>query len=473
MIKSMQTVRAGLALIIVFIMFFAPMGLSMPIAEAGGPTTIKLIATASGNTINLNWNAPTSTSGLTGYFIYRSTTSGAQSNTPIRDFPVMQTSYTDTSLSNGTYYYIVKPVYNNSTPGAPSNEANATVGPEGNQSGVTIVFQVGSTTMLVNGTPQTINAPPEIVNGRTFVPLTALVVPLGGQVNYDPANKQVTIHLGATSIDLWIGNTSAQVNGQTKTMDVPPYVSNGRTMLPLGFVTQNLGCQVEWNGATLQVTIRYGTGSAVQTVLANYTGTWEMTRNGEPGHLLVLSQNGSVVTGYQGYDVQSGHPFCGTVSGNTLEGWFYPDQQDQKWRFNVTMSAVGQSFDGLEYYSDSPITVHGQKAGATPPTNTSPGTSSAVASFSGTWDCIQNGESGFKMVLTQSGSQVTGKWDDTGWLVKGTVNGNTLNGQFYLPGDSNSTTNFTITMAANGQSFNGTKYFSNPPWPLSGTKSST
>lgn len=60
-------------------------------------------------------------------------------------------------------------------------------------SGVTVVFQVGSTTMLVNGVSQTIDAPPEIVNGRTFVPLSALVAPLGGQVNYNPANQQVTI----------------------------------------------------------------------------------------------------------------------------------------------------------------------------------------------------------------------------------------------------------------------------------------
>jgi len=360
-------------------------------------------------------------------------------------------------------------------------------------SGVTVVFQVGSTTMLVNGVSQTIDAPPEIVNGRTFVPLSALVAPLGGQVNYNPANQQVTIQLGASSIDLWIGNTSARVNAQTMTLDVAPYISNGRTMLPLGFVTQNLGCQVEWNGATQQVTIRYGTGSATPSVSVNYSGVWEMTKDGEAGHRLVLNQNGNVVTGYQGKDIDSGHDFRGTVSGNTLDGWFLPDQPEHKWQFTVTMSAGGQSFDGFEYYSDSPYNLHGQKAGATPPANSAidtkppvekpsnipddvkpnPGASETTANFSGTWNCAENGESGYTMILTQSGNQVTGSWGNDGWLVNGTVTGNVLNGEFYKADDPNSNTDFTVTMAANGQSFDGLEYYSNPPWTLSGTKSST
>lgn len=488
--RILRPVRAGLALSITLIMLLVFSGMLIPVAEAGGPTSITLVATASGNDVNLSWNAPTSATGLTGYFIYRSAASGGQSSTPIRDFPVMDTSYTDSSLSNGTYYYIIKPLYNNSTTGAPSNEARVVVGPGSSQSsGITIVFQVGSTTMLVNGVPQTIDAPPEIVNGRTFVPLSALVAPLGGQVNYNPANQQVTIQLGASSIDLWIGNTSAQVNGQTKTLDVPPYISNGRTMLPLGFVSQNLGCQVEWNGATLQVTIRYGTASPTQSGTANFAGTWEMTRDGEAGYRLVLTQNGNLVTGYQGSDIQSGHDFRGTVSGNTLDGWFLPDQQEYKWQFKVTMSSSGQSFDGFEYYSDSPYNVHGQKVGSITPANqstnttvagnttntTTPSTGANVttANYSGTWNCTEDGESGHTMVLAQTGNQVTGSWDNDNWLVRGTVTGKVFNGQFYRLDDPNSTTNFTVTMTANGQSFDGLEYYSNPPWPLSGTKVNT
>jgi hypothetical protein len=39
----------------------------------------------------------------------------------------------------------------------------------------------------------------------------------------------------------------AQINGQSKTMDAPPFVSaTGRTMLPLRFIAENLGCEVKW-----------------------------------------------------------------------------------------------------------------------------------------------------------------------------------------------------------------------------------
>jgi hypothetical protein len=40
-------------------------------------------------------------------------------------------------------------------------------------------------------------------------------------------------------------------------MKVVPEIINSRTMLPLRFVTENLGCDVQWNGTTKTITITY------------------------------------------------------------------------------------------------------------------------------------------------------------------------------------------------------------------------
>jgi len=74
--------------------------------------------------------------------------------------------------------------------------------------------------------------------------------------------KKVTVTLGSNIIELWIGKNTAKVNGISKLIDstnskVVPEIINGRTMLPLRFVTENLGATVLWNGDTQMITITY------------------------------------------------------------------------------------------------------------------------------------------------------------------------------------------------------------------------
>ena len=57
-------------------------------------------------------------------------------------------------------------------------------------------------------------------------------------------------------IILFIGKKDAQVFGKAKSNDVAPVAVNGRTMLPARFVAENLGANVEWNGAKNLVTIK-------------------------------------------------------------------------------------------------------------------------------------------------------------------------------------------------------------------------
>jgi hypothetical protein len=70
----------------------------------------------------------------------------------------------------------------------------------------------------------------------------------------------VTISLNATVLELWIGKNQARVNGRYVLIDatnakVVPLIVSGRTMLPVRFVAEQLGADVQWEAATKTITI--------------------------------------------------------------------------------------------------------------------------------------------------------------------------------------------------------------------------
>jgi fibronectin type 3 domain-containing protein len=99
-----------------------------PQPAATAPTAPQsLTATAGNGTVQLSWSAPASTGGaaVTGYNVYRGTSPGGESGTPVAT-SVTTMSFTDNPLTNGTiYYYTVKAV-NSAGPSPSSNEASAT-----------------------------------------------------------------------------------------------------------------------------------------------------------------------------------------------------------------------------------------------------------------------------------------------------------------------------------------------------------
>lgn len=124
------------------------------------------------------------------------------------------------------------------------------------------VLHIGASTFTVNGVKKTLDSPSIIRNGRTLVPIRAIIEALGGTVGWDKATNKATVSLGKTTIGLIIGKSSATVNGTSTPIDsanakVVPQIINGRTMLPLRFVTEHLGATVGWESRTQTITITY------------------------------------------------------------------------------------------------------------------------------------------------------------------------------------------------------------------------
>jgi hypothetical protein len=118
-----------------------------------------------------------------------------------------------------------------------------------------VKIQIGSDIMIVNGNAVQIDAPAEIMNGRTFLPLRAISEALGATVDWIAETQGITVTLGNSTIGLQIGNTSAVVNGTVKTLDAAPYIKNGRTMVPFRVIAEGLGATVEWDPALRIVTV--------------------------------------------------------------------------------------------------------------------------------------------------------------------------------------------------------------------------
>ena len=103
-------------------------------AVAGDLTAKAGVASAA-----LTWTAPASTGGsaITGYNVYKATTAGGESNTPVNSSPLASTArtFTVTGLTNAVGYYFTVKAVNAIGVGAPSNEASATPEGGGDRSG--------------------------------------------------------------------------------------------------------------------------------------------------------------------------------------------------------------------------------------------------------------------------------------------------------------------------------------------------
>ena len=101
----------------------------MPLPTAGPPPSApgSLTGTGGYGTSALTWTAAVSGSGIGNYNVYRSSTSGFIPTTANRIAQPSGTSYTDSGLTGGTFYYLVTAEDVNHLVGPPSNEALVTV----------------------------------------------------------------------------------------------------------------------------------------------------------------------------------------------------------------------------------------------------------------------------------------------------------------------------------------------------------
>lgn len=108
---------------------------------------------------------------------------------------------------------------------------------------------IGKTECIVNKQEFSLDAVPfrDQVTGTTMLPLRFMGDLLGAEVTWRGSDQTVIFTIGDKIVQLNIGRTTALVNGEPVKLAVAPANIGGRTMVPLRFVSENLGAGVFWH----------------------------------------------------------------------------------------------------------------------------------------------------------------------------------------------------------------------------------
>jgi len=118
-----------------------------------------------------------------------------------------------------------------------------------------IRLQLETAKACVNGSAVSLYAAPFLQNKRTMVPVRFISEQLGAKVSWLQEKSQVRIEDGPKTIMLTINSSSALVNELEKELDSAAVMVNGTVFVPLRFVSTILGADVTWNEADRSITI--------------------------------------------------------------------------------------------------------------------------------------------------------------------------------------------------------------------------
>lgn len=111
---------------------------------------------------------------------------------------------------------------------------------------------------------------PTMVNNRVLLPISNLIKEFGGSTTWNGSQKKVTITLHSRKVVLTLDSRKAFVNGDQVKLDVPPTTIDGRTMVPLRFISDNLGLQLVWDQKNQIIALYQGDFENVPTEYNDY-----------------------------------------------------------------------------------------------------------------------------------------------------------------------------------------------------------
>ncbi len=110
----------------------------------------------------------------------------------------------------------------------------------------TVRFKLGQRYIWIDELSYPLDAVPFIENNRTMVPIRALGNSLGAYVTWDSATKTVIYKKDNLSIILPIDKNYVTVNQTEILLDQGAIIKDGRSYVPLRFISEQLGANVEW-----------------------------------------------------------------------------------------------------------------------------------------------------------------------------------------------------------------------------------
>lgn len=168
--------------------------------------------------------------------------------------------------------------------------------------------------VYIDGSRLATDQAPVTIKGRVMLPMRAIFEALGAKVSWNGAQQTVTAQKDGTKIVLKMKSKAAMINNEGILLDVPAQSVKGRTMVPVRFVSEALGQEVNWNSRSKTVTITTSGGDDVPGSSDPYPVSYVTGRDvGDAGDGRDLeisfskSSNESRVDHYRVFVVKSGN----------------------------------------------------------------------------------------------------------------------------------------------------------------------
>lgn len=108
------------------------------------------------------------------------------------------------------------------------------------------VFANEEVHVILDGELMSFDVPAQIINDRTMVPMRTIFEKLGAYVDWNEDTQTITASNGTTTFVTSIGSNTFYVNGSHLEADTAPCIVDGRTLVPVRFVSEAFGCMVAW-----------------------------------------------------------------------------------------------------------------------------------------------------------------------------------------------------------------------------------
>lgn len=118
-----------------------------------------------------------------------------------------------------------------------------------------IWLKIGSSNITIDDKSMMMDTAPFMWEGSTYIPLRFLAEGIGGNVTWDQATQTAWVKAGNDTLTFWVGKNEMEVNGMKKEIGAPVVLKDGRTHVPLRFITELLGWDVMWNEADWSITL--------------------------------------------------------------------------------------------------------------------------------------------------------------------------------------------------------------------------
>ncbi|MDU5100316.1 MAG: stalk domain-containing protein [Peptoniphilus grossensis] len=118
-----------------------------------------------------------------------------------------------------------------------------------------IKMKINDVNYSINGEAKKMDAKPFIKNDRTLVPLRFIVEAIGGEVNWDNDNRLVTVNSKGKTIELPIDSKTIKIDGKDVNIDQAAIIKGDRTFVPIRFIAENLDMLVNYINDTREIEI--------------------------------------------------------------------------------------------------------------------------------------------------------------------------------------------------------------------------